>query len=138
CAVAMSPVPGATSTYPSLTAHFAALPSALRHCDKSLPLKSTIASDGGSAFVFPAVTIGGSFLGGGNGAASCALAAAPLTTARISGTIMLRITTAPGASGSSSSPDNSSVARATRRARENPPRCGLLGATSQPQRPRAC
>src|SRR5262245_28492630 len=31
-----------------------------------------MASDGGSLDVFPGVTIGGSFLGGGNGASSCA------------------------------------------------------------------
>src|SRR2546422_3735795 len=71
CLVAMSPMPGATSTKPSFTLHFASPPLALRQADKSLPLNSTVASEGGSLSDLPAVTMGGSFLGGGKGPGPC-------------------------------------------------------------------
>ena len=50
----MPPLPGATVRTPSATFHGAgALPLSLAHCDRSLPSKSTIASDGGAPGVRP-------------------------------------------------------------------------------------
>src|SRR5580704_16342908 len=47
CFVWISPVFGTTSKYPSVTFHFAGPPSlVLTHADKSLPSKSTVASEG--------------------------------------------------------------------------------------------
>src|SRR2546426_12000507 len=48
-AVMICPVPGATSTYPSRTTHLAGAPSCDRHCDRSFPSNSTMASDGGGS-----------------------------------------------------------------------------------------
>src|SRR5689334_1968483 len=45
--VITDPVPGATSTYPLRTTHFAGELSCDCHCARSLPSNSTIASDGG-------------------------------------------------------------------------------------------
>src|SRR4029453_11888713 len=76
----MPPLPGATVRTPSATLHGAgALPLSLTHCDRSLPSKSTMASDGGAPGVAPGVTIGGSFDGLGicPGTRSCCATAAP-------------------------------------------------------------
>src|SRR5438046_6415107 len=45
--VMIGPAPATTSAYPSRTSHFAGVPSCDRHCDRSLPSNSTMASDGG-------------------------------------------------------------------------------------------
>src|SRR6058998_415940 len=47
--VIIGPVPAATSTYPSRTTHFAGESSCDRHCERSLPSNSTMASDGGGS-----------------------------------------------------------------------------------------
>src|SRR3989442_12865255 len=46
-AVKIGTVPGATSTYPSRTTFLGGAPSWTRHCDRSFPSNSTMASDGG-------------------------------------------------------------------------------------------